>query len=324
MSTHSSPKTKNNRLSLLWHGEHFSALATLLNAGVTPAEAITILRKQYTCLRPELARMANALKAGQSLHQAFSATRLLHTIDLEILLTAEQAGKTGDAIKFIGKRFNSRVSRLKKIKSQLILPTLIFILAIIIGFVLQVVNQTASVGAASLQSILYILGFTIIMKAIFAGVNRDSITWMKLLSRVGMVSWFHLVQRCFEYTWLTLFLWQHTSGIDWVTATKRISNLTSANSFQQKIHASTIALQQGQSLSKALTLSGVPISHTAMLTLRTGENSGNMEQSLQPYLTLEAERLNDAIQLLTDWLPRLCYAFIVLFVISHVIPRPSI
>lgn len=324
MSTHSSPKAKNNQPSLLWNGEHFSALATLLHTGITPAEAIALLRKQYVHLRPELARMANALKAGQSLHQAFRATQLLHTIDLEILFTAEQAGKTVDAIKFIGKRFDSRVSRLKKIKSQLVLPTLIFILAIIIGFVMQVVNQTASVGAASLQSILYILGFTITMKAIFVGVSKDCITWMKLLSRAGMSSWFNLAKRCFEYTWLTLFLWQHTSGIDWVTATERISNLAPHNSFQQKIHALTIALQQGQSLSKALTISGVPISQTAMLTLRTGESSGNMGQSLQPYLALEAERLDDAIQVLTDWLPRLCYVFIVLFVISYVIPRPSI
>lgn len=323
MHTRSSPKTKKNQSLLLWKGEHFNALAALLNAGTAPAEAITLLRKQYTYLSPELTHMVSRLKAGQSLRQAFSATRLLRAIDLEILFTAEQAGKTVDAIKFIGKRFDSRASRLKKIKSQFILPTLIFILAIIIGFVIQMVNQTASAGAISLQSALYILGFTITMKAIFASVNWDSITWMKLLSRIGVFSGFSLAQRCFEYTWLTVFLWQHTSGIDWIKATERISNLVPTSNFQQKIRASTIALQQGQSLSKALTISGVSISQTAMLTLRTGENSGNMEQSLQPYLTLEAERLDDAIQRLTDWLPRLCYAFIVLFVISYVIPRPN-
>jgi len=322
MPTHRSPKPQKKRPSL-WQGEHFNALAALLNAGIAPAEAVALLGKQYTYLRPELARMTSALKTGQSLKHAFSTTRLLGAVELEILSTAEQAGKVVEALKFIGLRFDVRASRLKKVKSQLVLPMFIFILAVIIGFVIQVVDQTASIGAASLQAVLYLLAFTVTMKTIFAGINRDSIVWMGLLSRVGMASWFSLAQRCFEYTWLTLLLWQHTAGIDWITATERIAHVTSVNGFQQKMRALNIALQQGKSLSAALTVSGVPISQTAMLTLHTGESSGNMTQSLQQYLTMEDERLASSIQLLTDWLPRLCYAFIVLFVVAYVIPQPS-
>lgn len=323
MPSHRSPKPQKKRPSL-WQGEHFNALAALLNAGIAPAEAVVLLNKQYTYLKPELARMASVLKAGQSLKHAFSATRLLGAIELEILSTAEQAGKTVDALKFIGQRFDTRATRLKKVKSQLVLPTLIFILAVIIGFVIQVVSQTASIGAASLQAALYMLGFTITMKAVFTGLNRDSITWMALLSRIGMASWFSLAQRCFEYTWLTLLLWQHTAGIDWITAVERTTHLTPVSRFQQKMRALNIALQQGESLSAALTVSGVPVSQTAMLTLRTGESSGNMTQNLEHYLAIEAEQLNNSIQLLTDWLPRLCYIFIVIFVVSHVIPTPSV
>ena len=323
MSAYHSPKPQKNRLKL-WQGEHFNALAALLNAGMSPAHAVTLLGKQYTYLQSALTRMSRDLNKGRSLKQAFRASGLLGSIDLEILSTAEQAGKTVEALKFIGRRFDVRASRLKKVKSQLVLPTLIFILAVIIGFVIQVVSQAASMDTASVQAALYILGFTIIMKMVFAGITKDSTSWMVLLSRTGMASWFSLAQRSFEYTWLTLLLWQHTAGIDWVTATERIATLTPVTRFKQKIRASNIALQQGESLTAAFAVSGVPLSQAAILTLQTGESSGNMAQSLEHYLTIEAEQLNDSIQLLTDWLPRLAYVFIVIFVISHVIPTPSV
>ncbi|PCK08707.1 MAG: hypothetical protein COA42_07705 [Alteromonadaceae bacterium] len=318
-----SRKAKKSQRSY-WQGEHFNALGALLNAGIAPVEAVVILRKQYACLAPELVRMTGALKTGQRLSQAFGATQLLGPVELEILSAAEQAGKAVEALKFIGQRFDHRASRLRKVKSKLWLPMATFIVAVIVGFILQVAGKTVSVGSAGLQAVFFVFCFVLVMRMVLSAINRDSIGWVQVLSRFGLKSWFSVAQRSFEHVWLTLLLWQYAAGVDWVTATNRIADLAPIDDFQRKIRIASGALKQGQPLSVALSMSGVSIAQGALLTLRTGEASGNMEQSLQHYLAMEAERLDGAIQTLADWLPRVCYSLALVFAIFNVFLRASV
>lgn len=313
---------KNQRLH--WRGEHFNALGALLNAGIAPLEAVALLRQQYVRLAPELAGMTGALKAGQRLSQAFGVTQLLGLVELEVLSAAEQAGKTVEALKFIGQRFDHKESRLRKVKSKLWLPVTVFMVAVIVGFVLQVAGKTASVGVAGFKAVFFVFCLLLVMKLVFSAINRDSIGWVRLLSRFGVGSWFGVAQRSFEHVWLTLLLWQYAAGVDWATATSRIADLAPIKDFQRKMRASSAALKQGQTLPAALSTTGIAISQGAMLTLRTGDASGNMERSLQHYLSMEADQIDNSIQLLVDWLPRVCYGLAVGFAILNVFLKSSV
>jgi type II secretory pathway component PulF len=299
----STPKTKTL----------FRDLATLINAGISPQQAL----KQLTLSgNPLWVKAENQVAKGKPLSNALYQNRLIGRYEKEILDVAEQAGRLPEGLMHIANQVEKREQRLSRLKSKLYYPFAVLVIAILVSSILQIVNHHTNFLSVFSKGILLLALAMIITRWIISVLNLDACQVLDKFQFLSSHSWYSLL---FQQVVFGCLSWQIQSGIDFKTAFQRVSRLLNNKQLKQQLLKVAQHCGQGNSVAQSLAASELPINHDFQAILHSAEQSGEWSSAIRRALQLQQQELELRIQNLFDWAPRLYYGLVAVIAIGVIL-----
>ncbi|WP_144393600.1 type II secretion system F family protein [Pleionea sediminis] len=292
----------------------FNDLATLIEAGVTPVSA---LKKLADGKDKNWQSAITHAEKGSSFSLALAKSQLVDRYETEILAISEKAGRLPEGLRKIAVEHDNKRIRRSKIKTRIILPFAIYIIAIFVRSLMLALNDPDSTVLSALtQGIMLLLIGFIITRAILKSIFLDPCSSIEKFSYFSNHVWY---RRLFEQVIFGALVWQLRSGIDASAALKRSANLIKKSPFFKNLQTAATHCQQGQSVSDSLSSANLPVTNGGQAIIRSSEASGSLQHALEKYLTHEAKLLENTIELFYDWVPRLYYGLVAIVAISVIV-----
>ena len=250
-----------------------------------------------------------ALRKGSALAQALGRFGMVTPAQQIFLMAADDAGRLDSALLRLAADNGRRAARRRQLKSKWVLLYCLLIVGWVTGSI------TAGLDAPErLSSILFInsskcLIVYFLIQAIAKASLRDGWWWLGLAWQFGGRDR-KTFQWSFTTHWLDLLGWQLAAGTDAATALRAMQGLIAAPAYRTATASAVIAVKKGESLSKALTDSGLLPNAELKSVLVAAEASGKIPQSLAQQTALAEEYLNLQVDKIMLWLPKVLYALI--------------
>ncbi len=292
----------------------FRDLATLIESGVPAFTAIEKLA------HPSDARWKKTIKQlqlGRTTADSLFFANIISRFEKELLETADTAGRQEQGLRLIAETYERRTTRIGRLKSKLYFPMAVFVIAIMVRIVLLLSQpgQPAIVTVLVGNGLLMILGFMIIHLLIRA-LKMDSCQVLERFAWLNNADWYRLL---YEQIVLGAIRWQMTSGIDAATGFQRCANLFRSRELRKQLSQAATYCKQGHSLTQAMLTSRIPVTKECKAVLNTAEHSGSIQTALTRYLSQQDSRLEQKIDSLFEWFPRLIYSVIAVYAISIIL-----
>jgi len=292
-------------------------LATLERAGIAPLQALAML--ELPASEQGRARQAKQLlEAGQPLALAGRLAGLFTPLEAAVIAAACVGGSPALAHQRLGERANTRAAQAKALRSRLLLPAFVLLLALL-------VMPLPALVAGSLSPVWY-LGRIVLLGAAAAGLfhlgrelyrrQQAAEDWplraelegvLLSLPLLGPLTVRTQAQRFFENLGLLLECGlPAVDAVRWAASTLRIQRI------REDFESALPALAAGSSLHAVAESWRYLGDRTVLGTLATGEGSGRVPELLQRYAAQEATQVSDRVEALATWLPRLLYAALAL------------
>jgi len=290
----------------------FRDLATLLEAGISVLDAA----KKVAASHPSIQIWRNvisALESGQRLNKSLAESKLICNFEQEIISVSEFSGRLPQGLRSIADSYDKRRSRVSTLKSKLYFPSVAFVIGIII-LSIQTNNNSDSSAFSILANAFFWLALVFILtRTLLVLMKKDACVWLQIVSNFSRSQWYkeQLQQIIFG-----ALLWQIKSGIDFKTGFLRITKLLNNKSINKQLKLASTFCNQGRSVSQSIIQSKLPITSEFKQILLTGEQSGQWEFTLDKYLQQQARLLEIRLNSVCEWVPRIYYALIALFVIT--------
>lgn len=309
-----------------------SQLALLLPAGITPYEAIILVREDTPDVKGKeiLEQLETALKNGLSFHEALKSTSVFPEYVLSMVLLGEESGNLDIVIKKLADYYEQQCSISSSIKSAISYPIVMICLMLVILFVLltkilpifnQVFMQLGSelTGVAaqlmtignlieSVSGILIIL--TVLIAATFIIINHIPHLhkrWLRFLHTNKLTRSFFLGIAYARFA--SAMSMVTASGVDLFRGLELAKVLVDHEIVSVKISQCSEAISNGDYLYEAMKKAGIFQSkHLRMLQL--GQRSGEMDVVLSKISTYyEEETLTRMQRILGAIEPTLVISF---------------
>jgi type II secretory pathway component PulF len=113
-------------------------MATLLNQRIPILDAIQIASNSIgsNLIRNRLGEVSNIVANGEKFHKALSLSSLFSPFMINILSVGEEGGRLEQALDKVADIYQTEISTTTKRITALIEPTIIFLLAIGLGFII--------------------------------------------------------------------------------------------------------------------------------------------------------------------------------------------
>ncbi len=289
----------------------FHDLATLSGAGITMQEATQICASSYQD-EGNWSKVAYKLSQGETLANALGQNGLITQYEQAIIAVAEFSGKTEQALNWLATSHEKRERRVSQLRSKLIFPIAVLIIGIAAAGILALLrNPTISV--------LTILMLASVIIAIVIIVTRIMLNFLRndpanVIVSVELFRYSNLYKYLFEQLLFTALVWNSRAGINFKTGLLKTSNLINSNKLKAKLKMASSYCGQGMTVAESIKMSGLPITTELQQMLKIAEESGRWEQAVDHYLKQQQVMLDMKIESALEWLPRVYYFFIVVFV----------
>ncbi len=310
------------------HGkaEFFLHLSTMENAGVPLIQAIeSRLPNSNTKLNKTLSVLLANLKRGRSLATAGLAAGLLSDIESLIIKSATDSGKLDEALKRMAKQYEMTFTLNQKMKSQLVFPALIFILAVFIAPVPGLVSGTIDMGNYIKISIFFLIKVSLALyvlikiphwlkKGALKGLGLAYILDSLILKIpvLGKYYIYHQITRFIET--LGMLLQAGIPALDAMPkAVGTIDNIIIKTSFGPVI----LRLKSQATLTEAL-VTNTYMPDESIQHIRAGELSGRLDKSLIHYGEIARAEVNLNFEQFTIWIPRIVYGIICIYMMNSI------
>lgn len=296
-------------------------LARMEEAGLSSIEAVRHLSKLDAKLGPKLAMTAKFLQSGRSIAEAGQRSGLLFGADLELVKAGERSGQLSAIYRQLADYYSDKVRRLRKIKSRLFLPLTILFLALMIqpipalfiGSITVLEYLLTSIGAF----IYLLLALYIIWRTPF-WLTEGNLRFLGLrntvfqlqLSLPFIADWIIRRQTCDFIQILGLML---NAGIPVLEALPKSANTIKNCILGQNFKEAAYAIEAGFNLTEAFAQIKF-FNRTALQLISSGEQSGKLAETLLHFADLEAESINIQEEMLAEWIPRIIYGVITLWI----------
>ena len=301
-------------------------LARMDEAGIAHAQAFKILIETGHVLTARLYKATNHLKTGQSIAESGYRVGLFSQLDRELISAGELSGKLGDIYLQLARYYGDKARQIKKIKAHLFFPLSILFLALLIQPIpeLFVGNITVleyiltSFGTFAyillLMYIVWRLPYYLTEGALrFLGLRRFVFTLQLTLPLIA--PW--VIRRQHKEFFLTLGL-MLDAGVPMLEALPKAANTVKNELLAERIRRAAYSIQEGCNLTNAL-MQIKEFSPTTLQIIAVGEQSGKLATSLLHFAKLEAEAISLQEEMLAQWLPRLIYTVITIWMAYSII-----
>jgi len=311
-------------LSLTTRATLFANLAALEKAGV-PVERAFATLSLPPAEQPRLLTMRQQLAQGRDLALAGQKAGLFTVLEVTLLQAATSSGSPAFVYQRLAERYAHKARHLKAMKSRLLMPLAVFVIALLVqplpGLVSGAVGIGGylgrSIGPLVLLAILLMLGRHLLLRLENSrpGAGRHDLDGLLLaIPLFGVAHARRNARDYFESLGLML-----EAGLPMFEALPK-AGATLGNSLLRERFA---GLQQrvldGEPLAQAILPLDFPGKPMLASLIRTGEASGTLPATLLGYARRETQSLDDFQEQLAIWLPRLVYAGLVVWMASGLI-----
>lgn len=304
-------------LDFAGRAQFFAHLAAMEKAGVPTVDALRSLSVP-TPARGAQAELQAQLERGIDMASAGLRSGWLIPLDATLLQAGQASGCLAAIYHRLAERYAHRAKQAAALKSRLIMPVAVLVLALLIQPVPQLVSGQLSVAGylwgvlwpLLSMAALYGLGRSLYRRRQAAPAAKASL-FDSLLVRVPLLGP-ALLRRNLRDFFDSLGLMLE-AGMPMLDALPKACAAISHAPLRKRFSVVQLAVQRGQSLTQALNAVDFPGQGLALSLIRSGEASGTLPASLLNYAAVETQKLDGFFEPLATWLPRLLYAAVVLW-----------
>lgn len=292
-----------NHLSVKEYASVYLQLSQMEKAGLSVEQTLAILAggksKSAVCAR----QTQRGLQRGQDLLQAGRRAGLFSERDSILLKAAEATGSYQAIYACLAELYESKARRLRYIKSKLLLPLLVLLLALF----LQPLPSVFA-GRLGLSAYFWVLGLHLAwLVAVVCGIYylERLPLFRHFYPRLPYLGEWTLRRQMHDFIWtLGLML---SAGLPILQALPKAGGNIYTPVLRKQIKGLRSALDAGATFSETLeNCCGVDKQTVAII--RSGEYAGSLAAMLLHYAKLEGENLKRYDDMQAKWLPRVLYA----------------
>lgn len=311
------PKTRPVALDFAGRAQFFAHLAAMEKAGVPSVQALRSLSVARHA-RAALAQLQAQLERGSDMASAGLRSGWLIPLDATLLGAGQAGGCLAAVYQRLAERYAHRAQQAAALKSRLLMPAAVLVLALLIQPVPQLVS-----GQLSLPGYFWGVLWPLLSVATVFGLGRrlyqrhqaapaaHATPLDRLLTRLPLLGP-ALLRRNMRDFFDSLGLMLE-AGMPMLDALPKACAAIRYAPLRKRFSSVQLAVQRGQSLAQALAALDFPGQGLALGLIRTGEASGTLPASLLNYAGVETQKLEGLFEQLATWLPRLLYAAVMLW-----------
>lgn len=284
-------------------------LAQYLDAGLDPIAAVTRVRADKPGDQRALDRLRTELRRGRSLAAGLSAAGYAGKLDAAIVAVGEQAGKLEAALRTVAQRAECRRRRVAGLRMRLWLPNLVLAIALLVG-IARALTAGTTLATALIDAGITAGAALAITYAVVAALSRDSTRWLQFAWRAKLFDSDTVLRRYFEHTFFTLFTWQASAGVDFVSGATALAALIDDPDYRNTVSRYRAALRRGTTVTTALENAGLLRGGELAAVIGSAEQAGRLAPALEHYLLAEGARLDRITDGVFAWLPRAYYVIV--------------
>lgn len=306
-------------------------LSRLEEAGFPALQAIELLLKTNQKLKKQILQFQRFVKLGHPIADSGYRAGIFSVIDKNLLQAAEASGNMGTIYKQLAKHYEQKVKRTKKIKSKCYLPLIILMIALFVqplpAFILNEINfvDYASLSFGRLIKVVLLLYITV--KLPF-WLSHGKLQFLGLKNLVDLLqfklplvsTWIIKRQLNGFFHHLGLLL---AAGLPMMDALPKAVNTMPNPCLRAQFNSVILTIQKGGSFADALVQ--VPVlDYQTIQIVMTGEKSGKLAKTILHQVKIEQESIDLKEDLLTEWIPRVFYLLVSIWVATSIITGNSI
>lgn len=300
---------KNQKFSNLELSCFCDQLAMILSAGISSAEGLSIMQEDSKDAEEKriLSQILKAQEEGSSLESAFRETGLFPSYLLQMVKIGEETGKTDEVFSSLAKHYRREDEISTSIRQALLYP------CIMIGMMLAVILLLLTKVLPIFRQVYAQLGTEM------TGVAGSLLSFGNLLSRHAFL-FFLILILCLVFALISLkkhqgrhFLGKEfyektaachfsgamalalSSGLNPEHALELVCDLNEDSRFAGKLAKCKTLMEEGTSLSKAFSASGIFSGLYARMA-SIGEKTGTMEQSMEQIASSYQEEIDAKLE----------------------------
>jgi type II secretory pathway component PulF len=322
------PVTLFPKLPLRARAELFAQLAQMEAAGLPPDRVFGILNITTSNAQSRLNKMRELIKRMDPA-TAGERSGLFTTLEARLVRASLTAGSPAKIYQRLADVYTQRAMQVASMKAKMTLPAFMLLASLLIT---PLPNLAA--GAYGLSTYIWqVLRPILFIAALIFGIrwlisrptsaNSNSASSLLALPIAGKLIIRHNCRDFFES--LALMLEAGVSMLDALPiAIDTVANASIKRDFAQ-IGPRVAA---GATLSEAMTglrYLGSDTSRERVISFTyTGENSGTLPEMLMRHVTFETDAINDSMELLATWAPRIIYGFVAAWIAISILSGPGI
>jgi general secretion pathway protein F len=290
----------------------FAQLKRLEASGLPAVQAFEILIKSEIKLKKPLALMQQQLSAGRPISEAGFKAGIFNDTHKTLIQAGESSGRLADVYGQLASYYTGLSSRVKKIKSRLIFPVLVLIIALFVQPLPDLIASKIS-GFDYLQlslGRLITIGLSVFLlirlPGILSGLGAET-AWHRLQLRIPAVAKWIIKRQLNEFFFILAMMLE--GGIAFAVALPKAAATIKNSCLRENFSPALSALATGASVTD--TLAKVPIINPSTLQIvNSSEQSGKLASGILHFTRLESETISLQDDTLAEWLPRLVYIVI--------------
>jgi type II secretory pathway component PulF len=285
---------------------------TLLSAGIPIADA---WEKSSAIEQPKGKSVLKSLRQGSTLAISLKRFNLVTEPQRIYIAAAENAGTLSEALLRLATESEQRLARRKQLASRLGTTYFLLFIGWSVAMVLAVADSSSELGTVFFINIGKCLLAYLVIRIIASLCFKDSWWWLQQFWNFGGLDT-KVYRLSFVTQWLDLLARQLAAGVDASSSLKAMQGLIRNAAYRKAATKAIKLVQDGQSLSLALTESGLVPAGEIASVLVAAETSGNLGDSLAHQASLAETDLNLYIDHLMFWVPKLLCALCAIVALS--------
>lgn len=308
--------------------ELYSQLAQMEMAGLPFDRALNVLQ----VVEPAHSRLIamRALFKHHDFALAGERSGLFTKLEARLIHASINAGSPARMYRQLADFYGTRARQAASIKSRLLMPTGVFMLALAIQHLPGLVTGSMAVSAYLFQVLRPMILVALMVFGVRWWLSRPAATarknaaspWLSI-PLLGKLIVRQNVQDFFASLGLML-----EAGIPMLDALPLALETITEPSIKREFSRIAPRVAGGATLAQALAdsafLCGAPDRERAVALIHSGEQSGTLPEMLLRHTTMESIAINASFEQLATWAPRVVYALVMLWMLGSLLVSPGL
>ena len=304
----------------------YAQLARLEKSGIPTEQALFLLAQAKNSSGPRAKKALGLLKRGKPLAIAGMQSGLFMGIEGELVKVADASGTHQAIYAQLASTYAEKSRYLKRVKVKLIYPALLLIFSIFLNPLPDLVSGSLSVLDYLSMTVGFIIQVIIVMFILSRILQWHRQGRLNILGLDRLINYLEIKLPYFGHWYIRKIMRNFfqalglmlQAGLPILEALPKAYTVVDNPHLKQQLEVIQQRLLQGDEFAEALIyVENLPA--LALPLISTGEYAGSLADALLRYVTVESEEISLHNSQLADWLPRLIYLFVVLWLAYHIV-----